>query len=96
MKSTAFLINTSRGEVVDQLALKKALKTKRIAGAALDVFNPEPPDDFELLSLENLTGTPHIGGNAHEAVKAMGKSAIDHLINFFNSTNRSNSPTPEW
>ena len=85
MKSTAFLINTSRGEVVDQPALKKALKTKQIAGAALDVFNPEPPDDIELLSLENLTGTPHIGGNAHEAVEAMGNSAINHLIQFFNS-----------
>jgi phosphoglycerate dehydrogenase-like enzyme len=84
MKSSAYLINTSRGEVIDQSALKKALQTNQIAGAALDVFNPEPPDDMELLSLTNLMGTPHIGGNAREAVEAMGQSAIDHLVQFLN------------
>ncbi len=84
MKSSAYLINTSRGEVIDQSALKKALQTNQIAGAALDVFNPEPPDDMELLSLPNLMGTPHIGGNAREAVEAMGQSAIDHLVQFLN------------
>jgi phosphoglycerate dehydrogenase-like enzyme len=82
MKSSAFLINTSRGEIIDHSALKRALQTNKIAGAALDVFNPEPPNDIELLSLPNLMGTPHIGGNAREAVEAMGKSAIDHLVQF--------------
>ena len=83
MKPNAFLINTSRGGVVDQQALKESLKANRIAGAALDVFSEEPPNDQELLSLSNLMVTPHIAGNAQESVEAMGQSAIDHLISYF-------------
>ena len=83
MKSTAFLVNTCRGEVVDQNALKNALNQGIIAGAALDVFIEEPPTDQEFLSLPNLMVTPHIGGNAEESVQAMGRSAIKHLLNFF-------------
>jgi len=83
MKSTAFLVNTCRGKVIDQKALKDALSKKIIAGAALDVFVEEPPTDVEFLSLPNLMVTPHIGGNAREAVEAMGRSAIDHLVTFF-------------
>jgi D-3-phosphoglycerate dehydrogenase len=85
MKSTAFLVNTCRGEVVNQEALKLALIKNAIGGAALDVFIEEPPTDVEFLSLPNLMVTPHIGGNAREAVEAMGQSAIDHLISFFTS-----------
>ena len=83
MKSTAILVNTSRGSVIDQEALKNALCQKNIAGAALDVFIEEPPTDLEFLSLHNLMVTPHIGGNAREAVEAMGRSAIGHLVTFF-------------
>ena len=83
MKSSAFLINTSRGPVVEQAALKNALQQGRIAGAALDVFEGEPPDDLEFLGLPNLIPTPHIGGNAEEAILAMGRSAIHHLKKFF-------------
>ena len=83
MKKPAFLINTSRGEVVDQEALKNALNQSVIAGAALDVFYKEPPSDLNFLALPNLMVTPHIGGNAIEAVEAMGRSAIDHLVSFF-------------
>ena len=83
MKRSAFLINTSRGEVVDQKALKHALKQKLIAGAAIDVFKEEPPSDEEFLALPNLMVTPHIGGNAKEAIEAMGESAINNLISFF-------------
>ena len=85
MKSTAFLVNTCRGEVVDQTALKNALDQSIIAGAALDVFAEEPPTDKEFLSLPNLMVTPHIGGNALEAVDAMGRAAIKHLSAFFNT-----------
>jgi phosphoglycerate dehydrogenase-like enzyme len=83
MKPTAYLVNTSRGNVVDQQALKTALKNNDIAGAALDVLEKEPPSDKEFISLPNLMVTPHIGGNAREAVEAMGRSAIAHLITFF-------------
>lgn len=83
MKPSSFLINTSRGEVVKQVDLKHALRNNRIAGAALDVFEEEPPGDFEFLSLPNLMATPHIGGSALEAVEAMGRSALRHLVEFF-------------
>jgi phosphoglycerate dehydrogenase-like enzyme len=83
MQTTAYLVNTCRGNVVDQSALKSALMQGKIAGAALDVFTEEPPLDEEFLSIPNLTVTPHIGGNAREAVEAMGRSAINHLVSFF-------------
>jgi D-3-phosphoglycerate dehydrogenase len=85
MKSTGFLINTSRGKVVDQEALKKALTENIIAGAALDVFEEEPPTDKDFLSLPNLMVTPHIGGNSLEGVEAMGRAAIKHLVLFFDN-----------
>ncbi|MBF0187592.1 MAG: phosphoglycerate dehydrogenase [Magnetococcales bacterium] len=86
MKSSAFLINTSRGEVVEQQALKRALMNRQIAGAAIDVYQSEPPNDKEFLTLPNLVCTPHIGGNANEAVLAMGRSAIDFLDAYFGAT----------
>ena len=91
MRSTAFLVNTCRGEVVDQEALKSALDQRVIAGAALDVFAEEPPTDLEFLSLPNLMVTPHIGGNARESVEAMGRSAIDHLVSFFKNQKSNHS-----
>ncbi|MBT3305194.1 MAG: phosphoglycerate dehydrogenase [Alphaproteobacteria bacterium] len=83
MKATAFVINTARGPIVDGGALKQALLDGVIAGAALDVYEDEPPTDMEFLTLPNLFCTPHIGGNADEAVMAMGMSAINHLKEFF-------------
>ena len=83
MKPAAFLINTSRGEVVDPSALKMSLIEGVIAGAALDVFAPEPPADAEFLSLPNLMVTPHLGGNTLEAVESMGRSAIERLREYF-------------
>ena len=72
-----------RGPVVNQKALKNALQEKIISGAALDVFDSEPPDDIEFLDLPNLMVTPHIGGSANEAILAMGRSAISHLKKHF-------------
>jgi D-3-phosphoglycerate dehydrogenase len=67
MKSTAFLINTSRGEVIDEEALYDALSNRKIAGAALDVFETEPPTNNKLLKLPNVICTPHIGAQTYEA-----------------------------
>jgi D-3-phosphoglycerate dehydrogenase len=67
MKPTAYLINTSRGGVVDEEALYKVLKERKIAGAALDVFVQEPPADRKMLQLSNVITTPHMGAYTVEA-----------------------------
>ncbi len=85
MKSTAFLINTARGGIVNEIDLKFALEQEVISGAALDVYESEPPINQGLLSLPNLICTPHTGGNSYEAVVAMGLSAIKHLIRYRNN-----------
>lgn len=81
MKPDGLLINTARGGLVDEGALKNMLRNSRLAGAAFDVFSSEPPQDLELLSLPNFLATPHIGGSAEEAILAMGRAAIEGLDN---------------
>ncbi len=72
MKPTAILINTSRGEVLDAAALATALREKRLAGAALDVFAPEPPPpDFPLLGMDNVLLTPHLAARTSTAMQNM-------------------------
>ena len=83
MKPSAFLVNTSRGRVVHQGDLHQALVSGEIAGAGLDVFWEEPPVETEFLQLPNLMVTPHIGGNSREAVEAMGRAAIQNLVEYF-------------
>ncbi len=82
MKFDSFLINTARGAIVNSSDLKWALETKVIKGAALDVYEEEPPLNFDLISMPNLICTPHIGGGSEEAVLAMGRSAINLLRSF--------------
>ena len=84
MKASAFLINAARGGLVVQQDLKQALMNNEIAGTALDVFEEEPCLDEEFLHLPNLYCTPHTGGSAAESILAMGRSAIYHLVNYFN------------
>jgi D-3-phosphoglycerate dehydrogenase len=79
LKPTAVLINTARGGLVDEIALKHMLRERRLAAAAFDVFAQEPPTDQELLALPNFLATPHIGGSAEEAILAMGRAAIRGL-----------------
>ena len=81
MKTDAYLINTARGNIVDEVALKSALIEKKISGAAFDVFALEPPSDLEFLKISNFIVTPHIGGSTIEAILAMGHAAISGLTN---------------
>lgn len=83
MKKSAFIINTARGGIIDEEALKIALKTGEIAGAGLEAFLVEPTQDKELIALPNLICTPHLGGNSKESILAMGYSCIEHLSTFF-------------
>ena len=72
MKPTAILINTSRGEVLDAAALAAAIREKTIAGAAIDVFDPEPPAaDYPLLGFDNVLLTPHMAARTYTAVENM-------------------------
>lgn len=81
MKKTAFLINASRGKVIDEKALVKALEEKWIAGAALDVFEEEPINkDHPLLKFSNVVLTPHIGSATFETRQKMAEIAVENLL----------------
>ena len=84
MKQGAFLINSARGDVIDQAALVEALKNGAIAGAGLDVFEGEPAVPDELLSLDNVVLFPHLGSASRETRVAMGMRVVENLEAFFN------------
>ena len=79
MKRSAYLINTSRGPVVDEKALAWALRMRLIAGAALDVFEEEPKVEPELLTLENVMLVPHLGSGTVETRTAMADLAVRNV-----------------
>ncbi|RWM08186.1 MAG: D-glycerate dehydrogenase [Mesorhizobium sp.] len=83
MKPTAFLINTARGDVVDETALVRALDKGIIAGAGLDVYAEEPAVPRGLVERENVVLLPHLGSATAETREAMGMKALDNLIAFF-------------
>lgn len=83
MKDDAFLINTARGEVIDETALAQALMFDTIGGAALDVFDGEPRIHPILGQCDNLVMLPHLGSATREAREAMGFRVIDNLSDFF-------------
>lgn len=80
MKPTAYLVNTSRGPVVDEKALAESLREGKIAGAGLDVYENEPDVYPELLQMENVVLTPHIASATIEARSAMAQVAVDNLL----------------
>ena len=83
MKSGAFLINTARGDVVDEAALVRALRSGAIAGAGLDVFEKEPSVSKELMSMENVVLLPHLGSATSETRYAMGMRVVENIEAFF-------------
>jgi phosphoglycerate dehydrogenase-like enzyme len=83
MKPTAYLINTARGPLVDEVALIEALRHRRIAGAGLDVFEQEPIDPGNpLLHLDNVVCTPHIGFVTQETYEQMLGGAVENILNY--------------
>jgi lactate dehydrogenase-like 2-hydroxyacid dehydrogenase len=84
MKAGAFLINTARGDVVDEAALVTALENGDIAGAGLDVFEKEPEVTPGLRELENVVLLPHLGSATRETRKAMGMRVVENIDAFFN------------
>jgi glyoxylate reductase len=80
MKSTAYLVNTSRGPVIDEKALTEALENKVIRGAAIDVFEKEPAIEEELKKLENVIITPHIASGTEETRSKMSELAAENII----------------
>jgi len=84
MKPGAFLINTARGDVVDEAALVDALEAGEIAGAGLDVFEHEPKVDARLVAMENVVLLPHLGSATSETRIAMGMRVVENIEAFFN------------
>jgi len=80
MKDGAILINTARGGLVDQQAVYEALKSGKLRGAGMDVFEVEPPGELPLFELKNVVVTPHMGSSTVEAIKAMADLAVKNLI----------------
>ncbi len=84
MKDGVYLINASRGGVVDEKALLKAIRSEKVAGAALDVFEKEPPGKSELINEPNVIATPHIGSTTKETQKNASFILVKKIIDFFN------------
>jgi len=101
MKKGVRIVNCARGELIDEEALKEALASGQVGGAALDVFEIEPPDPGDpLLAMENFVGTPHIGGSTEEAQAIVGVRIVEQVMEYLTSgvaVNAVNMPalTPE-
>jgi len=95
MKPTAYLINTSRGKLIDEIQLIKVLKEKKIAGAALDVFYDEPEINPDLIELDNVVLTPHLGSASLETRTKMAIIAAENLVDALKGNKPKNIVNPE-
>jgi glyoxylate reductase len=95
MKKTAFLINTARGAIVDEAALVRALKGKKIAGAGLDVFEHEPKVSAELKKMKNVVIVPHLGSATTEVREEMAGIVVDNILALLEGRRPPNCVNPE-
>jgi len=95
MKPTAFIINTARGPVIDEKALMRALKTKKIAGAGLDVFEHEPKLPPALRAMKNVVLTPHLGSAVMEIRDKMANIVVDNIEAFISGRTPPNCVNPQ-
>jgi glyoxylate reductase len=95
MKKTAFLINTARGPIVDEAALVRALKGKKIAGAGLDVFEHEPKVSAELKEMKNVVIVPHLGSATTEVREEMAGIVVDNILALLEGRRPRNCVNPE-
>jgi D-3-phosphoglycerate dehydrogenase len=83
MKKGVWIVNTSRGKIIDEKAIYQALVSGRVAGYATDVFETEPPEGNLLLDLANVVATPHIGSYTNDALRMLGDSVVDTILKVF-------------
>jgi glyoxylate reductase len=95
MKPTAFIVNTARGPIVDEKALVRVLSEKRIAGAGLDVYENEPHVEPELIRMQNVVLTPHLGSAVTELRESMASMVVDNIIAVLEGRRPPNCWNPE-
>ena len=95
MKSTAFIVNTARGPIIDEAALTRALRARRIAGAGLDVFEHEPKVTPALLKMPNVVATPHLGSAVVEVREQMANIVVDNILALLEGRTPPNCVNPE-
>ncbi|MEW5908375.1 MAG: hydroxyacid dehydrogenase [Thermodesulfobacteriota bacterium] len=95
MKPSALLINTARGEIINEIDLCEALENGKIAGAGIDVFEKEPPTDSPLLKFDNVVLTPHTGAFTKDALNTMSLSISDQILEFIKGNRPKHTVNPE-